>query len=152
MHPLRLLALTLTLCCVAGCASEPSPTVTPDPALQFQPLPPGIAGFPGPGTPTALVASESQPGGWTLGQTRVIALGHCGLGSPLDFDGSLWDPLGGHDGQGGPITKQQVSDLINATPIAVVLIHPDQAIATSEHGASILLQRHAGPRRYALCD
>jgi hypothetical protein len=87
-----------------------------------------------------------------MGVATMLTLGHCGLGSPLDFDGSLWDPVGGHDGRGAPLNEQQVGELINATDVAVTLVDPRTAWLVTRSGAVILLARHAGPRNYFLCD
>lgn len=78
-------------------------------------------------------------------------LGHCGLISPIDMDGSLWDPIGGHDGAGGPLTEDQLGELINATPVVVVLTDPNTAVLQTPLGAVITLTRHDGPRDYFLC-
>jgi hypothetical protein len=86
-----------------------------------------------------------------IGEEQVFNLGHCGLGSPIDVDGSLWDPVAGDDGSGGSLTDDQVGDLINGTPVVFVLVDHDTMLMSSEHGARILLTRHDGPRDYFLC-
>ena len=87
-----------------------------------------------------------------LGVARNFVLGHCGLMSPIDFDGALWDPIAGHDGNGGPLTEAQLGELINATPTVVELRDPDTVELRTPNGAVITLVRHDGPRAYFLCD
>ena len=81
-----------------------------------------------------------------------MELGHCGLISPVDIDGSLWDPVAGDDGNGGPLTEDQEGDLINATRVLLVLIDNDTMLMATPNGARVLLSRHDGPRAYLLCD
>ena len=87
-----------------------------------------------------------------MGVARDLTLGHCGLISPIDMDGSLWDPIGGHDGSGGGLTEDQQGELINASTVVVVLTDPDTAELRTPLGAVITLARHDGPRPYAMCD
>ena len=103
--------------------------------------------------PSAIVFPESRVGGWAVGAPQVITLGHCGLASPLDFDGSLWDPIGGHDRAGGAIAGDgEVSDLINAADVSITLVEPRVARLLTQAGIVVVLERHAGPRSYPLCD
>ena len=88
----------------------------------------------------------------TVGASGNFVLGHCGLASPIDVDGSLWDPIGYRISAGGELTTQHEGELINATPMVVVLSAPDTLELRSPGGALIVLQRHVGPRRYFLCD
>jgi hypothetical protein len=147
----RLLLLLALLLAACG-APEPTPSFTPVARQEFQPLPGNVSGIPGPDSPTARVAAQSRAGGWPIGVARVLTLGHCGLGSPLDFDGSLWDPVGGHDGRGAAIAEEQLGELINATDVAVTLVDTRTAWLVTGSGAVVLLARHAGPRNYLLCD
>jgi hypothetical protein len=141
----------------AGCGAQvPSPTVPPSPSptptALLLPLPAHVAGIPGPGDATALLAPQSRPGELEAGVARNFTLGHCGLISPIDFDGSLWDPIAGHDGSGGPLTDDQMGDLINATTTVVELIDPNTTVLRTPLGAVITLRRHDGARPYFLCD
>jgi hypothetical protein len=70
----------------------------------------------------------------------------------VDIDGSLWDAVGGLNGQGGALTEDQLGDLINATPSVVTLIDDRTMEMRTSHGAVVTLIRHEGPRRYFLCD
>jgi hypothetical protein len=138
---------------------SPSPTMTtaPSPTLDtslFHELPEIIAGLPlGGGTPTAEIAPESVRG---LVPDPAVAhsfeLGHCGLLGPIDFDGTLWVAQGGHNGVGGPLTDDQVGELINPTQVRLFLLDDRTALLVTPLNAFVLLSRHEGSREYALCD
>ena len=134
---------------------QPLPSLTPQatatPAASLLPLPEGISGIPGANESGVELAPETPPDEMQIGVARDFLLGHCGLISPIDIDGSLWDPVGGHDGSGSPLTDDQLGDLINATSTIVVLTDEDTMEMQTEHGAVITLIRHDGPRRYLMC-
>ena len=134
----------------------PSPTPTPEPTatpgVTLIPLPAGIAGIPGATEPSVELSPATPSGELEVGVPRDFRLGHCGLISPIDIDGSLWDPVAGHDGAGGPLTDDQVGDLINGTRTVVVLTDQNTLVMQTEHGAVVTLTRHDGPRDYLLCD
>ena len=119
---------------------------------MLRPLPANVAGIPAPGDATAMVESHSRPGELEVGVARNFPLGHCGLMSPIDIDGALWDPIAAHDGSGGPLTDDQLGELINATPTVVELTDANTAELRTPLGAVITLARHDGPRAYLLCD
>jgi hypothetical protein len=135
-----------------ACTSDAPPSTTADPIASLRPLPAGMSGLPQPGSPSAVLEPRSQRGGFAPGVAHTFELGHCGLASPIDFDGSLWDPIAGDDGQGGPLTDDQRIELINGTPLTLVLLQPDVAQIRTPLGAVITLARHPGPRAYSLCD
>src|SRR5687767_3020209 len=90
----------------AACGSTPVPTsgqtltASPPPATQpppsappvapsLLPLPEGLSGIPGDDEPaTAEVEPVSPRDELEIGVERNFALGHCGLISPIDIDGS----------------------------------------------------------------
>lgn len=156
---MRVLA-TVTLLLSIACSAPPAvPTASPSPSpsaslppAALRPLPANVAGIPGPTDTTATVAPHTPPGELAIGVARDFTLGHCGLISPIDIDGSLWDPIAGHDGNGGPLSEVQLSELINGTPTIVTLTAPNTAELLTPSGAVIALQRHDGPRTYFLCD
>ncbi len=143
---LLLTALALTVV-VAACGSEISrgdPTAPPP-----LPIPANLSGIPGATDVTALVEPHSPAGELREGDTRAtFQLGHCGLSSPIDIDGSLWDPISSY----GLLTGEHKGELINSTPTSVFLDDPDTLVMRTPAGALIVLQRHHGPRRYFLCD
>jgi hypothetical protein len=161
---LRAAPLILVVLLAAACGGSPSPTASPSPSPPpspaltidtslFLPLPGHLSGLAPGGGPSATIESQTQRGltpDPAIG--RDFELGHCGLIGPLDFDGSLWDPSGGHDGRGGPLSDDQVGELINATPVRIFLLDPDTALLVTPGNAFVLLERHDGPREYGLCD
>jgi hypothetical protein len=162
----RLAVLALMTLIVLACGSTPSATPTPIPTspptstpiptppddLPKLTLPGTISGIPGPDDDfTATLEPHTPADSVAVGEDQVFTLGHCGLGSPIDIDGGMWDPIAGDDGLGGPLTEDQVGDLINATPVVLVLVDHDTMLMATQHGARILLTRHDGPRAYFLC-
>ena len=95
-------------------------------------------------------------GGWTVsavgpvrpasgpapGPVVPLTLGHCGLDSPIDVDGALWDPV-------GPIPADLA--LINATAGRFRRLGPDSAEFVVG-GSRVELRRHEGARMLAGCD
>ena len=77
-------------------------------------------------------------------------LDHCGLGSPVDIDGSLWDPKFGHDGHGAPIEgKDEVAaELVQqeGSRVSFTLVESNVAEMTFKEGPVVTLWRHDGPR------
>jgi hypothetical protein len=134
----------------SSAATTPQPTPPLQPTLL--PLSAEVAGIPDPGDPSVVLAPQSPAGELELGVERNLVLGHCGLISPIDMDGSLWDPIGGQDGNGGTLTEDQLGELISATPVVVVPTDPNTAELRTPLGALITLARHEGPRPYFLCD
>ncbi len=124
---------------------------TPSPAASLLPLPVGVAGIPGAGDASVVLDAETQRGAIQPGVGRPFQLGHCGLGSPIDFDGSLWNPVAGHDGEGGPLTEDQRGELINPTEVTLIVLTPDVAELHTPLGAVITVVRLAGSRAYYLC-
>lgn len=157
-----LLPLLMAACAIAPAGPSPvSPTArvtvspaatlhtTPSPALV--PLPPNVAGIPGPGDQSVVLEPETERGAIQPGVPRQFQLGHCGLGSPIDFDGSLWNPVAGHDGRGGALTEEQVGELINPTEVTLILLAPDLAELHTPLRAVITIARLEGGRAYSLC-
>ena len=73
----------------------------------------------------------------------AYSLGHCGLWSGVDLDGSWWDPVGSVDGDHG--------DSINAADGTIVAIDRDHATFKSAGGFVVSLQRRVGPKYLRLC-
>ena len=103
------------------------------PVVTWQPL--DTAGF--------LIRVEPASGR-VSGPITDLTLGHCGLNSPIDLDGSLWDPVGMID-----LTHP---DLINSVPAMFSLISPLTATLRTAGGAELQVVRHAGARHYPGCD
>lgn len=84
-----------------------------------------------------------------------LDLGHCGLTSPIDFDGSLWEPIGMANEAGGPLTEAQQSDLINSARGMATFpdraTDPDRLVLRTDSGLLLLLARRLGPLEYPGC-
>jgi hypothetical protein len=143
-------------------ATEPAPSQTPEvslapletpeatPVAEPRPLPEGYTRIPK-GRETFLYEPKSKPDTLVVGEPHNFRLEHCGLGSPVDIDGSVWDPKYGQDGTGGPLTDDQLSDLDNEGRVTLLLTDEDTLQMTTRHAAIITLIRHDGARRYLPC-
>jgi hypothetical protein len=69
-------------------------------------------------------------------------LGHCGLTSGIDVDGSWWDPFG---------FIPDESWTINGAAVRVILQGDDTAFLQASTGTIARLVRHAGPRHLPGC-
>lgn len=136
--------------------ASPTPSL---PAASFAPASPAPAYLPLPAqfqvpadADTVSVGPESAPGTLTVGTAVAFTLGHCGLYSPVDLDGSLWQPLGGHDAAGGAIDSDaEIGELINETRGELVLLTPDTAEFRSFSGVVVGFARAPGELDYGLC-
>lgn len=73
-----------------------------------------------------------------------IQLGHCGLSSGIDVDGSFWDPVGPIDGAD--------ETLINASNATFRLVGPNHGTLQVHDGPIVQLVRHVGPKHLLACD
>jgi len=80
-----------------------------------------------------------------------FSLGHCGLSSPIDVDGSFWDPVDGLDAGGARLDLEGDSEMINATAGFFVVIG-DEARFRTESGSVLTLERHDGQKEFPGCD
>lgn len=149
----RLLIVAVALILAAACGGTPSPNPdsTAPPPRPVLPLPAELAGIPQAGETSVEIGPQSPDAELELGLERDFVLGHCGLASPVDLDGSLWDPIGGDNGVGGELNDPQRTELINATRTVIVLISDDRLEMLTPLGALITFARHDGPRAYLLC-
>ena len=74
---------------------------------------------------------------------RRFTIGHCGLSSPIDVDGSLWDPIGAIDGS-HPAA-------INAAAGQFTLAGEATARFETDTGFAVNLLRREGPKAFRLC-
>jgi hypothetical protein len=79
-------------------------------------------------------------------------LQHCGVHSPIDFDGSLWDPVGAQSGSDTAPSEAQLGELVNATSGTMTLIGPNGSLFRTKSGLILGLARHAGQRGFNGCD
>lgn len=91
--------------------------------------------------PSAVVGPTSPP---MLGPTLRFSLGHCGLDSPIDVDGALWDPVGAIDAG--------ASEAINAADGEFRRTGPATAEFVTATGFRVALARHEGRKSVPLCD
>lgn len=92
-------------------------------------------------SPSAVVEAASPP---MLGPTLRFSLGHCGLDSPIDVDGALWDPVGAIDAG--------ATEAINAADGEFRRTGPTTAEFVTATGFRVALARHEGPKSVPLCD
>jgi hypothetical protein len=78
-------------------------------------------------------------------------LGHCGLHSPVDVDGSFWDPIDGTTGSGGALDLAADGEMINATQGAIVVIGDEMRFRTAT-GSVVRFKRHEGEKEFPGCD
>jgi hypothetical protein len=79
-----------------------------------------------------------------VGQSARYELGHCGIWSGIDVDGTFWDPVGSIDAAG--------IDLINAAAGTFTLQSRTNAVFRTNGGLVLQLVRHAGPKYLPGCD
>jgi hypothetical protein len=85
-----------------------------------------------------LPASNRLPG-----PRAEITLGHCGLLSGIDIDGSYWDATGHVD--------MTHADSINAAEAVFTLVSPAEATLVTAGGLSLELVRHPGGKHLPAC-
>jgi hypothetical protein len=76
-------------------------------------------------------------------QAVDLTLGHCGLESGIDVDGSFWDPVG--------MVDLNHPDAINAAEARFTLISPSTARLETAGGLVIGLARHTGAKYLPGC-
>ncbi len=87
------------------------------------------------------VRPSSIPG--QLAGPMPFSLGHCGLWSGVDLDGSWWDPIG--------VVNFDHGDAINAAEGTIAPSDRDHATFTSKGGLVVNLVRRAGEKYLPLC-
>lgn len=79
-----------------------------------------------------------------------FTLGHCGLHSPIDVDGSEWDEVDGWDRTGAPLDLETDGEMINATGGIIVVIGDEMRFRT-DGGSIVRFSRHDGPKEFPPC-
>jgi hypothetical protein len=87
------------------------------------------------------VPPASPPDG--IAGPREFTLGHCGVFSGIDVDGSYWDLV-------GPISFDS-GEAINATTGILNLTDPNHGTFSAPGGFSVQLIRHVGPKLLPMC-
>ena len=72
-----------------------------------------------------------------------FSLGHCGIFSGIDVDGSWWDPVGPVD--------MDTGEAVNATPGVVTFLDEDHAMFASPTGFDVQLVRRDGAKLLPMC-
>ena len=113
--------------------------------------------------PISLGSREGEPGpnGGTVfeplsdaiekGAPYRFSLGHCGLSSPIDVDGSFWDPIDGVSASGAELDLANDAEMINATS-GVILVIGDEMRFRTASGSVVRFRRHDGAKEFAACD
>jgi hypothetical protein len=73
-----------------------------------------------------------------------MTLGHCGLYSGIDVDGSFWDPVG--------LIDASHPDSVNAATGTFTLTSATSAVLRTQGGLQLELVRHRGPKTLPGCD
>ena len=73
-----------------------------------------------------------------------FSLAHCGLSSPIDVDGSFWDPV-------GPVDSNAI-EAINSSDGTFSLVGLNNAQFRSRTGFAVSLRRHVGAKNFFGCD
>ena len=79
-----------------------------------------------------------------------FSLGHCGLLSPVDVDGSFWDALDGMTAGGAPLDLEGDAEMNHATD-GVFAVIGDEARFRSASGAVVRFERHPGDKEFVAC-
>ena len=80
-----------------------------------------------------------------------FSLGHCGLHSPIDVDGSFWNAVEGITAAGARLDLASDGEMINATSGILVVIG-DEARFRTGSGSVVRFERHPGDREFPGCD
>ena len=141
---------------VPSLAPQPSTSSAPStgaesPAPEPLALPAEFSKIPK-GRGTYLYEPTSKEGAFAVGTPKNLRFGKCGIFMPIDINGSVWDPTYGDDGQGGPLTEDQLTDLRSPGKVTVTVIDENTLLLVTRHGAAITLVPHEGARRYKVCD
>jgi hypothetical protein len=135
----------------SGGSAIPSQTASPTPGPSVAALPtlfPLPSDFVASGT-IAIAPKTAHTA--EVGTAYPYELQHCGLFSPIDFDGTVWDIVGAQNGKGGQATEDQLNSLVNALSGTMTLLGPDTAVFKAKSGVIVGLKRHTGPKRYMGC-
>jgi hypothetical protein len=96
-----------------------------------------------PGEWFGVAVAPSSTAGQLGGEPIPYGLGHCGLGSGVDVDGSWWDPVG--------FVNIDHGDSINAAAGTFAPSDPNHATFTSDAGFAVSLVRRVGEKHLPMC-
>jgi hypothetical protein len=89
-----------------------------------------------------VAVEATSPSGLPAGPAP-FTLGHCGVFSGIDVDGSWWDPV-------GPVPMDS-GEAVNATAGTLTVTDPDHAAFTTPTGFALQLERRTGPKLLPFC-
>lgn len=141
---MRWVLATVLVAAGAGCSTTiyptPAPVVwginVPEPdasAIAAQPVVSRREGH--------LTLLPISPTGAVVGTDYGYAMPHCGIHSPIDVDGSFWDPVN--------IPADPVQ--FDGSPGTFRLTAPNTATFTDTSGRVLHLVRHLGAKEYGYC-
>lgn len=137
---LAVFVIATTTACSSPAYSTPAPVVwgidVPGPGPEAIAAQPVLSR--GDGRLTLLPIS---PTGAVVGTTYGYEMPHCGISSPIDVDGSFWDPV---DVPADPVQ-------FDGSPGTFRLVTPTTATFTDTAGAVLHLVRHVGPKEFGFC-
>lgn len=137
---------------LAACAVEPAPSVDEWTIRgEVRDLPADIERAEGRRGPTGGVLFEPSSVPIDHGVPYRFSLGHCGLASPVDVDGSFWDPIDGVEPGGTRLDLTADSEMINATS-GIIAVIDDEARLRTDSGTVVRFARHAGTKDFPSCD
>jgi hypothetical protein len=96
-----------------------------------------------PGEAFTVAVSPTSLAGQLVGEPIPYTLGHCGVNSGIDVDGSWWDPIGFVDIDHG--------DAINAADGTFAPHDANHATFTSDGGFSVTVVRRVGDKHLPMC-
>ena len=137
---------------LAGCSAEP-PLSGFDRVSMANPrdLPISLGEREGQPAPNGQTVFEPLSDTIEKGAPYRFSLGHCGLSSPIDVDGSFWDPLEGTTANGGALDLDGDPEMINPTNGLIVVIGDEMRFRTAS-GAVVRLARHDGVKEFPGCE
>lgn len=92
--------------------------------------------------PDSITLLPISPTGARIGASYGYDMPHCGLGSPIDVDGSFWDAAG----------VPETSVAFDGQPGTFRLDSPNRATFTTTDGQVLKLVRHSGAKEFRICS
>ncbi|HEX2882959.1 MAG TPA: hypothetical protein VHQ42_00135 [Candidatus Limnocylindria bacterium] len=116
-----------------------------------RPLPPDVERAEGRRGPTGGTILQPSSVPIEHGVAYRFALGHCGLASPVDLDGSFWVAVEGVTAGSEPVDLTTDPEMINATEGVAAVIGDEMRFRT-DSGTLVRFSRHLGEREFPGCD
>jgi hypothetical protein len=146
------MASLAALLLVGGCAMGSAPTGFEDVSMtDARELPVSLGSRDGEPGPNGGTVFEPLSDAIEEGAPYRFSLGHCGLNSPIDVDGSFWNAIEGVTATGAELDLATNGEMINATSGILVVIG-DEARFRTGSGSVVRLERHQGRKEFPGCD